>query len=426
MKNEEELKKFEKPLRKPLGKLVERCEKGGIEYEWGPGLKGRHALLISIEKGGGKRGIYVFGVDGAKALLDSGFEKYAFVEGYAEAICCCGEGYAEAIVWPIGPRASKAVILGRLTGATTYKDFGEIMRKMKRGVDVRMVLAESGGKGVKVSIGKASKDLLAMVRFLEGEGALSVRVEGLEIGNREKVSELLGRVVNSTFFELRRKRGIELFIRKEHGLEALTWGSNPWVGGEKESDLEFPKLEYDKEAIELYWHAVGAYKMPLLQYLGYYQVLESYFVKYSTLNTKGEGVGDGKDIAEIGTSASKNTGLRGGEKDLLCSTIQGCISKEELISKLSNPLLNIYFEKLYKKVSRFKVSEDNEDIDIREQLAERIYDIRCKIVHTKEGDRRGRISPFTEEEELLELFDLPMIAGLADNALTGNSRELSF
>jgi len=420
MENEVELKKFGKPLRKAFGKLVERCEKSGIEYEWGPGLKGRHDLLISIQKGGGKSGIYVFGVDAAKALLDSDFEKYAFVEGYAEAI-----------VRSIGPRASKTVVLGRLAGAKNYNDCRRIMWG-KRGMDVRMELPESG-KGVRMSIGSTSKALRAMVRFHVEAGAnLSVRVEGLEVSSSQEIGEQLGRLVNSMFFELRKKRGIELFVRKEHGVEAFTWESNPWVGGKEEWNLEFPELEYDKEAIELYWHAVSAYRMPLLQYLGYYQVLEFYFSKYSALKDGASEVRVDKSTVERGACVSGKVRRGISEKDLLCRTVRGCISREELMSKLSNPLLKMYFDnapnnvsKLYRTVSQFGVSGDDEGIDIREQLAERIYDIRCRIVHTKEGDRRGRILPFTEEEKLLQMFDLHMVAGLADNVLIAHGRRLS-
>jgi len=433
MENQEKLGKLSSSTRKAFERVIARCEKASVDYEWQDGGEAGYAFVVNIEKGTGKRKLLLFDEVHAEKLLDFEFEKYVFVGGYGEAICCCGEGYAEAIVRAIGPRSSETVVLGTLAGAKTYNDCRAMMWR-NRGKDVRTELTESGGKGVRISVGRASKALRGMVQYTELPGAgLSVRVEGLEVSSSEEVGEQLGRLVNSLFFELKRKRGIELFVRKEYGVEAFTWDSNPWRGGRGEWDLEFPKLEYDKEAVELYWHAVSAYRMPLLQYLGYYQVLEFYFGKYWVLKDGVCEVSDENDIVKRGVHVSRNAGRPILEKDLLCSTVRGCISREELMSRLGNPLLEMYFDNasgvsksgMYKTVSQFGVSWDDQRKDIREQLAERIYDIRCKIVHTKEGDKRGRILPFTEEENLLQMFDLAMIAGLADNVLIANSRELS-
>jgi hypothetical protein len=435
MDNEEKLVKLSKPMREAVEKIIGRCEKSGIEYEWRSVLRGGYDLLVYIQQGRGKHRILVYGVNAAEELLDSDFEKYVFVEGYLEAICCYEEGCVEAIVGSIGAPASKTVILGELTGTRTYKDFKEMAQKIKEGVDVRLKLAESGDKGVRISIGKPSKALLAMVNYLDEEEALAVRVEGLKIRNSKEVAEQLGRVTNSLFFELRKKRGIGLFVKRQYDVEVSLWGREEQVRRKLESDLDLPKFEYDKEPIELYWHAVSAYKMPLLQYLAYYQILESYFMKYSMLEAKKEirnclkdpvfDVDDENDIVKIVASVTSKLGPRVSEKDMLCDTVRGCMSREELVSELSSEPLKDYFKNDYKLVSQFRVSEEKEEIEIREQLAARIYDIRCRIVHTKEDDKRGRIMPFTKDEVLLGRFDLPMIESLADKVLIANSKKLS-
>jgi hypothetical protein len=136
-------------------------------------------------------------------------------------------------------------------------------------------------------------------------------------------------------------------------------------------------------------------------------------------------VDDDNDVVKIVASVSGKLGPRVSERDLLCDTIRGCISKEELAEELGEKTLKEYFKNEYKVVSQFKVSQENKDIDIREQLAERIYDIRCRIVHTKEDDKRGRIMPFTKEEVLLREFELRIIENLVDKVLIANSRQLS-
>ena len=433
MENEEKLGKLSKGFRDALKKIIVRCEKSNIEYEWDRGFFEEFNLNICVRKGAGKREIYLLDEAAANELLDSDFEKYVFVEGYWEAICCYEKGYVEAKVSGIGRMAdaSKASILNHVTGI----GYNEVVNRIKGGVDVRLELDEGGDKGVRVSIGKPSKTFLAMTSLIEGEEALSVRVEGLRITNNMEAADQLGRVTNSLFFELGRKRKVNLFVSRHYEIETAV-GEKGWkVKEERESKVGFPKFEYDKESIELYWHAVSAYRMPLLQYLAYYQILEYYFAKYSMLGAKGEisnclkdpkfDVDDDNDITKIVTCVSGKLGRYVSENDLLRDTIRGCVSVDEVVSEVSSEPIKEYFKKEYKIVSQCRVSQGNKERDLREQLADRIYDIRCRIVHTKEDDKRGRIMPFTKEEVLLRRFDLPMIGTVANKVLIANSKKLS-
>jgi hypothetical protein len=434
MENEEKLGKLSRGFRNALERIIKRCEKANIEYGWDTGFLEEFGLNVYIKKGRGKGEIILLSTADAKELLDSDFERYVFVEGYRQAVCCYEKGYVEAKVDCIGrmANASRAVILSSLMGMS-YK---EVVNKIKEGVDVRLELHEGGDEGVRVSIGKPSKTFLAMVSPIEGEDAVSVRVEGLRMSNNMEAAEELGRVTNSVFFEFGRKRKVNLFVSRHYEIETRV-GETKWSVREKrESKVGFPKFEYDKEPIELYWHAVSAYKMPLLQYLAYYQILEYYFAKYSMLGAKREisnclkdpkfDVDDDNDIGRIVMCVTGKLGRYVSENDLLRDTIRGCVSVDEVVSEVSSEPVKEYFKREYRIVSQCRVSEENKEKDIREQLADRIYDIRCRIVHTKEDDKRGRIMPFTKEEVLLRQFDLPMIETVAGQVLIANSRKLSF
>lgn len=433
MENEEKLETFSSPTRKALEKIIERCEKAGIKYEWKNAFPPNYALLILIQQGRVKRIVWVFDAKDAQKLLDSDFEKYVFVEGYKEAICCYEEGYVEAVVESIGPMTNKAMILSYLTGREDYK---ELVQALKAGTDVRMELDQGSGKDVRITIGNPSKALLAVVNYREKEETLSVRVEGLQITNNTEAAVQLRRVTDSLFFELGKKRKVNLFVNRHYEVETSLWTTQARRERKKESEVDFPKFEYDKQPIELYWHAVSAYKMPLLQYLAYYQILESYFAKYSMLGAKKEirnrlkdpefNVDEDSDITKIVSCVSGKLGRHVSENDLLRDTIRECVPEEDLVSEISSAPLKDYLTKEYKIVSPFKVSQDNRDKDIREQMAERIYDIRCRIVHAKEDDKRGRIMPFTKEEVLLQRFDLPLIEMIASKVIIANSRPLSF
>lgn len=432
MENEEKLNKLPSAMRRALKEIMERCEKAGIEYKLREeGFFEEHDLIVYIPQGASKREIILYDAEDASTLVDSDFEKYVFVEGY-EAICSYKEGCVEAIIGSIGPPTAKSLILSRITG----RDYEEVAKNIKGGQDVRLELDKGGDQGLKILIGNPSKTSRAMSGYLDEEKALSVRLEGLKIEKNTEAAEQLGRVTNSLFFELRRKRNVNLFVRRHYEVETSLWGAKSRIKKRGKSEVGFPKFEYEKQPIEMYWHAVGASKMPLLQYLAYYQILEYYFMRYAMLGAKREirnflkdpefNEDDDNNLVKIVTCVSGKLGRYVSENELLRDTIRECISEEELVTEVINEPLKDYFKKEYKIVSPFKVSQDNREKDIREQLAERIYDIRCRIVHTKEGDKRGRIMPFTKEEMLLNRFDLPIIEILADKALIANSKKLSF
>jgi hypothetical protein len=315
-------------------------------------------------------------------------------------------------------------------------DYEEVKKGIKAGKDYRLELDEGGDKGVRISIGDPSKTLLAMLNYLRKEETLAVRVEGLQITKNVEAAEQLGRVTNSLFFELRKKRNVNLFVSRYYEVETSGRTTRWKRMSRREPVVGFPKFEYDKQPIELYWHAVSAYKMPLLQYLAYYQILEYYFKKYSVLGAKREisnclkdpefNADDDNDIVKIVACVTGKLGPYVRENELLRDTIRECVSEDELALELNSEPLKAYFKKEYKIVSQFKVGQENREMDIRDQLAERIYDIRCRIVHTKEDDKRGRIMPFTKEEVLLRRFDLPMIETVASQVLIANNKKLSF
>ena len=213
MENEDKLGELSSSFRKALEKIIVRCEKANIGYGWDHGFLEEFALTVYIQKGRSKQKIVLLDADDARELLNSDFEKYVFVEGYREAVCCYEKGYVEATVESIGPMPNvKTLILSSLTG----ENYKEVVNKIKDGVDVRLELDEGSDKGVRVSIGEPSETFRAMVSTLKREEAISIRVEGLKIANNMEAAVQLGRVTNSLFFELRRKRRVTLFVSRHY------------------------------------------------------------------------------------------------------------------------------------------------------------------------------------------------------------------
>lgn len=63
---------------------------------------------------------------------------------------------------------------------------------------------------------------------------------------------------------------------------------------------------------------------------------------------------------------------------------------------------------------------------IRESAADRIYDVRCRIVHSKESEAYGdAILPFSPEADLLAQHDIELVRFIARRVLVAASRPLS-
>jgi hypothetical protein len=116
------------------------------------------------------------------------------------------------------------------------------------------------------------------------------------------------------------------------------------------------------------------------------------------------------------------------ERKQLGATLKHCIEPALLRDFLNETEeRKRYYASEYKRISdkRIALSDDPGLVD---QTAERIYDIRCKVVHTKnlEGSESGEmILPFSKEADLLT-DDVELIKFLARKVLIASSASLRF
>jgi hypothetical protein len=80
-----------------------------------------------------------------------------------------------------------------------------------------------------------------------------------------------------------------------------------------------------------------------------------------------------------------------------------------------------------KGLTEKKLPIANPDADLRNDVADRIYDIRCKIVHTKSDSRDGEVElllPFSKEAEQL-YHDISLLEFVARQVLIAASTPLT-
>lgn len=79
-----------------------------------------------------------------------------------------------------------------------------------------------------------------------------------------------------------------------------------------------------------------------------------------------------------------------------------------------------------KLLSKHRLPLTDKYADVREQVSTRIYEIRCKIVHTKNENNDTELDlllPFSKEAELLG-YDIDLIKYVAQQVLIASGRQL--
>ncbi|MEI6950261.1 hypothetical protein V9K67_23975 [Paraflavisolibacter sp. H34] len=199
-----------------------------------------------------------------------------------------------------------------------------------------------------------------------------------------------------------------------------------------------PKFEYDAAPLSLYMYARTSSEMPLLQYLGFYQILEFYFPVYSLDEARRKiknfiknplfDVNKEADVAHIVNLIKFSSKGRtiGDERSQLKATIQGIVDQQALLDFFNEDSSRRDFFDQQKKnrgIAKQMINFNSPDNDIRMDVALRIYEIRCRVVHSKDDENFDLLLPFSKEVMEMD-FDLRLIEFLAQKALIAASRPL--
>jgi hypothetical protein len=170
--------------------------------------------------------------------------------------------------------------------------------------------------------------------------------------------------------------------------------------------------------------------MPLLEFLAYYQVLEYFFPTYSeqearlrvrnvlkdpSFNPERE-----SDLTRLlGTVRPAAQGTFGNERSQLKDTIRACVDEDELRAALTaDERIKDFFTAKQGFIKK-TLSLKNPQANLRDEVSDRIYEIRCMIVHTKldGGEAQiGLLLPFSREAEQLT-DDIGLVRFVAERVL---------
>ena len=377
-------------------------------------------ITVEFPNGRSTRTAYIGSEEAADNLLHYPLQELVFLGAYS-AICSYKGGWIEAAVRAhgAGPRnlIARRSIFGISGAGIGDTELRELEISGPQGLTLR--LTEKRG----------------CLYWLDYGAPLYLRIEGIGITEHDKATNLLEDLSNSLFLQIDFRFNSPLTVGKGRQLRRF-----PRSRGKRDEDsqLIFPRYSYHRSPSALYWYARSASSMPLLQFLAFYQSLEFYFPQYSRQeaiakikNILRDPLFDGTKDSSINIVLNATMeGHRGSlleERKQLGATLKQCVDATALRDFLSETEeRKRYYEQDYKTISKKGISL-SENAPVVDQTADRIYDIRCKVVHTKnlegaEGDEI--ILPFSKEEDLL-MDDVQLIQFLARKVLIASSAPLN-
>lgn len=413
-------------VRQKRSELAARCKSANLPFEEETDITGEDiASRIALPCGREERSIYCWDYQDYEKLLKIPFEDYSFLSGL-EAVCVYKRGEIEALVRPVKPGLPRAGY-ARLFGfqLQSFSDAWPAAR-----IDL---VAPDGMAETTVTLSPVSEELRTLVGMSSSVNLLSVKIRRQGLSQHDQAIALLRRIADALFFQIDLLVDLPLSLARDRQLTARRMVRRGDL--DTKPKIEYPRVEYDSAPISLYWYARSAVGMPLLQFLAFYQVIEFYYPTYSQAEARRrlktilkDPTFRGDRDADIGRVLSAihvtRSGAFGDERSQLKATLAECLDPDALRQFLEADKTRAeFFSSKAKGLTETKLPLANPSADLRNDVAERLYDIRCKIVHTKTDARTGDLElllPFSKEAEQLG-FDIELAQYVAQQVLVAAS-----
>ncbi|MFE0435222.1 hypothetical protein ACFW2K_09700 [Streptomyces nigra] len=264
----------------------------------------------------------------------------------------------------------------------------------------------------------------------------TIRISGVTATRHDDALQILNRVSGATFFELDLQYGVAPMLVPSWGSDRARTRIRPELET-IETTPRNPQNQYPDKPLSLYWYGRSSSGIPLLEYLAYYQVLEYFFPSFSHRETleklRNELLDprfrpdDDSNLVRIINLASGTGKGFGSEREQLRSTIGGCVTDGHVRDFIeSSEVLADHFSGKQKIKDVTLVNLEDTKNDLLTAVANRVYDIRCRIVHAKEDGGKSSVDlllPFSKEAEALGP-DIELIKFLAQKVLIAGATRL--
>lgn len=419
-----------------LDRLAERCRAAGIDVkiatvqpdpdEPATPFTPDRVLTMNIPAARQTRRVRIVEFPNRQEWLtkigESDIPESKFIEGY-DAIWSSSKHFVEGQLALATPRpGAVSQFLHAVDAMTGHRETHPEDDNRGRGLTLR-----SPDGALTLSVGGASIEHSAMVRgatYIHVPPPVTVRVDGLAVTTHDAAKSALEELANGVLFQIDRLTGAAAYLAPQSG-------PTPRRRERTESGrLAFPRFAYDSAPMALYWHARSS-DTNRLRFLGYYQVLEHYFPVYATAQAQHQlqailkdelfDASKETDIAKVLGVAMRLSSRAGGfdEYAQLEATIRACVDENVLREFIAAS--QDRSDALAKPTVLPKSKVDGKS-DLLGEVSRRMHDIRNAIVHTKSGDIRERILPFSPQDIALGA-DVELIRHVAIRVLNRGSHQ---
>lgn len=259
-------------------------------------------------------------------------------------------------------------------------------------------------------------ETLDPIRFQRGWGRRpTFKIRGLSPRGHDEALRRLEDISASFFFELDLKKDVTLKLSKARPSRPSvrmrrTWQAEP-------GPLTVPRRRYSNEAVSLYTYGRSALGMPLLRFLAFYQCIEYYFPQHwnaeviarvrRELTDPRFNPDEDPHIGRILQLAGARGKGGANEREQLRTTIESCMTSDDLRDFIHDNEHALDELLLRKGGIRglTSISLNDKENKLTNQVANRIYDLRNRVVHAKEdgGPNLGVevLLPFSAEADRL-------------------------
>ena len=406
--------------------LMKRCKDAKIEYEEQEEDEEYEAyVVVSLQAGKKKRHIILGDEIEVDDFLEIKFEDYSFIDRY-DAIYSSSEKTIEACIHPL--RGSRAIIYRSILN---YRKFG---KKIDREDLPSLVLEDNSNNDHTITIGSCSKEFetLTQNRPIGSQKFpyATIRLQGFKVDQHKTAKTTLERLAQSIFFQLDLKYKIPINLSIYS-----TVTPRIGIGFRGKVELDYPKREFDEDALALYWYAKSARDMPLQKFLAYYQVLEFHYPNFTRISARKKiknlfldpsfNIDKDKDLNRILAVLESNSPNTTNERSQLYATLEECVDPSELKEFFNPKKTHDFFVKKNKEITEVTITLNDQKPDIIKSVASRVYDIRCRIVHTK--DLTGSTKPLLPNSQGVENLneDINLLEFLAKKVIIASSLHLT-
>lgn len=411
------------PTPEQIAELEQRCRTANIPFREEQPPDSERYWIIDLPNGRQTRPLEVGDLDEAfTEILGIPFEEYTYLGPY-EAVVHYATGTIEALV--SARLSSFSTISARL---------GQPRKPLDEPISPIHLDGSTIRADLSLTLSEPTPVLVALTNARRAR-PFALTIQGLRVSQHDDALRVLQAVSDALLFQIDLATNIlPSLVRWRRDLPGPRFGRLAW----DPVQLQFPSTEFDDAPMSLYRYACSASGMPLLQFLAYYQAIEYYFPVHSEADARRRvravlkdplfRTERDSDLARILVLArGRGTGF-GDERSQLKATLLECVDSASLRAFITErPEREAALAAKVKGLTDVKIPLANPAADIRDEVAERVYDIRCRIVHTKSsrpGSETEVLLPFSDGVSAMG-HDLALVRYLAQRVLVASATRLA-